>query len=155
MTKDELLASIRDERARFDAAVAAVGIDRHTLPALDGGWSVKDVLAHVSFWERACSRWLEAVARGETPERPEVRDVDATNARAYNEAKDAALDAIVAESRAASDAIIRATEALSEADLADEQRFGFATRRMIDGNSGEHYREHAEQIEAWLARERA
>ena len=151
MTKDELLASMRSERKRIDAAVASVDDERRAQPAFDGGWSVKDVLAHISFWERTCTRWLEAVARDETPSRPEVSDVNATNAAAYQSAKALSLTDVLAESRASYDAIVHATAALSEADLADERRFGFPLWRMIDGNSGEHYREHAEQIETWLA----
>lgn len=152
MTKDELVARIRTEHARLDAAVARIGEERCIDPAFDGGWSLKDIFAHIGFWERACTRWLEAVARGETPDRPEVRDVDATNADAFDAAKPRALADVLAESHASYDGIIRATTSLPDSELGDERRFGFPIWRVIDGNSGEHYREHAEQIEAWLAR---
>jgi hypothetical protein len=151
MKKDELLARIHDDRERLDAGVARVDAGRLAEPLLEGGWSIKDVLAHVSFWERTCAGWLAAVARGETPERPEVRDVDATNARAFADARGLPLDQVQEAARVAYAAIVDATRALSGAELADESRFGFPLWRMIDGNSADHYREHADQIEAWLA----
>jgi hypothetical protein len=154
MTKTELVANIRRDRAALDALLGEIDDARTLEPSLDAGWSVKDVLAHISAWERACTGWLETVARGATPERPEVRDVDATNAGYYERAKDAPLAEVAAESAASYDALLAAVERLSDADLDDETRFGFPMWRMIDGNSGEHYREHIEQIGAWLERPR-
>jgi len=151
MTKDELLGRMREDRSRLDAAVDRVAARGRTEPAFGGGWSINDILAHVSFWERTCTGWLVAVAEGRAPARPEVRDVDATNARAHAEARGRTPEAIARDAREAFAAIIDATASLSDADIADEARFGFPVWGMIDGNSAEHYREHAEQIEAWLA----
>ncbi len=150
MTKSELLANIRRERATLDALVASLSEAEMIAPELDAGWSVKDVLAHISVWEERCASWLETVARGETPERPEVQDVDDENARDYAAAKDAALAAMLAQSRESHAALLRSVEALAEGDLADERRFGWPTWKMVSSNSDEHYREHIEQIEAWL-----
>ncbi len=156
MTNTELLTDIRGDRARLEAAVARIDEAQLTAAALDAGWSVKDVLAHISLWERLCTRWLRAVARGDTPERAEVQDVDTTNARAYEAAKDAPLADVRERSRASYAALLDAIERLTDADLEDEQRFGWPTWKMIESNSAEHYREHAEQIEAaFSAQERA
>ncbi len=151
MTKDELIASIRRDRATLDALVASLDEAQMTTPALDGGWSVKDVLAHISAWEELCASWLDAAGRGETPDRPEVRNVDETNARVYAAAKDTPLALVLARSRTSYEAMLRAVEALSDADLADEQRFGWPAWQMASGNSDEHYREHAAQIARWLS----
>jgi Protein of unknown function (DUF1706) len=150
MTKSELLASIRRERATLDALVASLSEAEMIAPELDVGWSVKDAVAHISVWERRCAGWLEAVARGETPERPEVQDVDGANARDYAAAKDTGPATVLAQSRESHAALLRSVEALAEADLADERRFGWPTWKMASSNSDEHYREHIDQIEAWL-----
>ena len=149
MTKPELLALTRSERAALDALVASIDDAALTAPALDNGHSVKDVLAHISLWERLCAGWLQAVVRGETPDRPEVIDVDATNARDHAATKDAPLADVLAESSVTYQALLDAVEALSEADLADEQRFGWPTWQLVRANSDEHYREHIDQITAW------
>jgi uncharacterized damage-inducible protein DinB len=150
MTGAELLARIRRDRAGLDAALEGLSADQQTEPSLDAGWSVKDVLAHISAWERICTRWLEAVESGESPSRPEVADLDDTNARLYDEAKERALTAVLGESRASYAALIATVERLPDTALNDKQPFGFKLWRMIDGNSAEHYCEHAGQIAAWL-----
>ena len=152
MDKAELLETIRRERAEFDALVASLTDEQLIDTSLDGGRSVKDVLAHISLWERLCTSWLDDVAEGKTPARPEVRDVDGTNEREYLRAKTLPPEEVRAESRRTYAAIVSSIEALSDADLADETRFGWPTARMASSNTDEHYREHIDQIAAWLAR---
>ena len=152
MKKEELTKRIRADRARFDALVAGLDAARLVEPSLEGGWSVKDVLAHVSVWERLCTAWFAAAARGETPDRAEVRDVDGFNARSYRDAKDRPLADVLAESRLSHGAIVAVIEGMSEAELADEQRFGRPAWQMASANSDDHYREHIEQIARWLCR---
>ena len=48
--------------------------------------------------------------------------------------------------------MVRSVESLSEADLADDTRFGWPAWQMASSNTDEHYREHIEQIRAWLNR---
>jgi uncharacterized protein (TIGR03083 family) len=151
MTKDELLAAIRRDRAAFQALVAPLSDAQLTDPTLAEGWSIKDVVAHIAAWEGRCAGWLEAAARGETAERPEVKDVDGSNARDFAAARQLSLADVLARSRAAHTAMLRAVEALSEADMRDETRFGWPTWQMASSNSDEHYREHTDQIRAWLA----
>jgi uncharacterized protein (TIGR03083 family) len=153
MTKSELLAALRRDQSRLDALVASLDDARLTAPSLDGGLSVKDVLAHITTWEDLCAGWLRDVARGVTPARPETKDVDGTNARAYATAKARPLADVIEASRASHAAIIDAIEALPDAELAAESRFGWPTWQMASSNSDEHYREHIEQIERWLASE--
>ncbi len=153
MHKEELLASIRRDRALLDALVASLSETQIVAPELEEGWSVKDAVTHISVWERRCAGWLEDVARGTTPERPEVRDVDAANARDYAAAKDLLWSTVLAESRASMQAVVRSIETLPEAELADEERFGWPTWQMASSNSDEHYREHIDQIQAWLAQQ--
>ncbi len=150
MTKDELLAAIRRDRALLDTLVAGLDEAQMLDPALDGGWSVKDALAHIAAWERLCTSWLDAIARGETPARSEVQDVNATNARFYEQARATALADVMTESARSYQAIVEAVERLPAADLADEKRFGWPTARVVSGNTDDHYREHIAQIEAWL-----
>ena len=152
MTKAELLAAIRRDRAALDALVASLTDAQMIAPSLEAGWSIKDAIAHISAWEGRCAGWLEAVTRGETPDRPEVNDVDGANARDYAAAKQQPLIDVLATSRGAHAAMLRSVEALSEADLTDENRFGWPTSQMASSNSDEHYREHTAQIESWLAR---
>lgn len=150
MNKEELLHNIRSERATLDALIATIDDRASIAPALEGGRSVKDILAHIAAWERRCAGWLQAVARGQTPDRPEVRDVDGTNARDYAAAKHFSLAEVRAQSNEAHAAMIAAVEALSDRDLTDEERFGWPGWQMASSNSDEHYREHAAELERQL-----
>ena len=147
--KAELIAALHRDWTALEALLSSLDEAQMLAPELGDGWSVKDVLAHIAVWEARCASWLESVARGVTPERPEVKDVDASNARDYAAAKDAPLATVLAQSQDAHAAMVQAVEALSEADLADETRFGWPASQMASSNSDEHYREHIEQIEAW------
>jgi uncharacterized protein (TIGR03083 family) len=150
--KSQLLDEIRRERAAFSALIAPLDDAQIAAPSLDAGWSIKDMIAHISLWERLCAGWLEDVARGDTPARPEVRDVDATNARDHEAAKDAPLATVRSASAEAHASLLAVIDALSDADLADEQRFGWPAWQMIAGNSSEHYAEHADEITRFLSR---
>jgi len=153
MNKQELVRQIRVDRARLDELVAGLDDARMVEPALEQGWSVKDVLAHISAWERACAGWIEAAARDETPERPEVRDVDAFNAAMFAANRGRQLADVRAESAASHAAIVAAIEATPDAELASDARFGWPAWQMASANTDDHYREHIAQIEAWLARD--
>jgi uncharacterized protein (TIGR03083 family) len=146
-----LLAAIERDWDALQSLIERVGDARMTEPSLDAGWSVKDVLAHIALWEGICARWLEAAARGETQDRPEVKDVDGTNARGFERAKARPLSDVIRESRTRHARIVAAVEALSGEELASDARFGWPSWQMTDSNTADHYREHIDQISRWLA----
>jgi uncharacterized protein (TIGR03083 family) len=151
-TRDEALALIRERRAALDACLADVPPERMTAPGVADGWSVRDVLAHIAWWER----WLVRVLRGERGALAELaqmrRDdgqqvVDRLNAATYDANRDRPLPEILADARPAYDEALRATASQTEDAFA---RY----RRVVAANTWEHYDEHAEHIRDWLARER-
>jgi uncharacterized damage-inducible protein DinB len=52
-TRDEVLKLVRSGRAELEAALARIPEERIEEPLLDGGWSAKDLMAHVAHWEMA------------------------------------------------------------------------------------------------------
>lgn len=155
MNKQELLAAIRRERAAFEQAVARVGEARMTAPSLDGGRSVKDVLAHVSAWEKICM----ALIRNRTPIDPPAQgetgpSTDVINDRIYEGSRDKPLDEVVAEAQRSYADIVALVESLSDDELSAVQGGGEEGPRvgeLIGGNGNGHYREHTAQIERWLS----
>lgn len=157
-SKDELQALNHSERAALLEAIERMGRHRLEAPVLDDGWSVKDVLAHISVWERRIVRAIEAATRGEHVDWPEpgfpMTDdgVNAVNARDFESHRKDALPDVVAESQASFDAIIACVEAMPEAEVMSAPAWrNIPMHVMIGANAWEHYREHIDQIEAWIA----
>jgi hypothetical protein len=151
MTKDELVASIRRDRATLDALVARIDAPRRTEPVLDGGWSVKDALAHVTAWEQRCLGWIRD---GGADKPPLFTDeaINAYNAGVYEANRDRPLDDVLAESKRSFEQMVTTVEALPADEIAAPPAWAAAItlERIIDANSAEHYREHIEQLRRWL-----
>lgn len=153
MNRDELLGAIKRDRDIFDGLVGRVPEGRMTERALDSGWSVKDVLAHIAAWEQLCLKWIKENKREElTAGTDNDGQVDALNARLYAANRDRSLKEVREESRHSYEQMVAAVEWLSDADIAVEP--GWAPGRelwqIIDANSADHYREHIEQLSRWL-----
>jgi hypothetical protein len=152
VTKSELLAAIRRDRARLDALLASVPRERMTEPTLDGARSVKDVLAHISAWEKICM----ALVRNKTPVDPphsgETRpSTDLINQRVYEGSRDRPLEDVVADAQRSYADMLALVESLSDDALAALQGAGGPpVAELVSGNSDHHYREHIAQIERWL-----
>ncbi len=82
MNKVELLANIRSGRAQFESTLAPLSDDQLQAPQLHGGWSIKDVIAHLGFWEQDTALRFSALLRGAEPP-DEGLTLDELNARVY------------------------------------------------------------------------
>jgi hypothetical protein len=157
MTKDEFLARIRQERAKLDEVVDRVGESRMEEPALEGGRSVKDVLAHISAWEKIA---VGLVRRNEPLKAPPPGEngpsTDAINDKVYQDNRDRPLPDVVAEELQSYASLIALVESMSQAELetpiGGQEHAGQSppAAAIIGGNSDGHYQEHVEQIERWL-----
>ena len=71
LRKQELLNEIRRERAALDDTLALLTPRQMTRAGVTrGGWSVKDVLAHLVEWQQMNLDWYAAGLRGEKPAMP-------------------------------------------------------------------------------------
>jgi uncharacterized protein (TIGR03083 family) len=127
VAKDALIAEIRAARARFDEIVARVPRERLTEPILPGGWSVKDVLAHVAWGEREGI----GVVRARALVGSELWELseDERNAAVVNASRDRGLEQVLREYRDAFSEYIAAITTLTNEDLNEPGRFeGLAAR---------------------------
>jgi uncharacterized protein (TIGR03083 family) len=120
VTTDELLATIRADRARFDAVLERVPPELLEDPILPGDWSVKDVLAHIVWGDREGSGVMRARALvgSDLWQLPQ----DERNAIVVRESRSRALDEVMAEYRSSFDDFLVALEALSEEELNEPDR---------------------------------
>ena len=165
MTKPLLLERLRAGRAEWEALLAAVSAGRMAEPGVEGTWSIKDILAHVTVYEQWTADQLAAAQRGETQMvvRPDIPpgadsyDTDERNAAYYAAHRDLPLAQITAWSRDEYPRLLAAVEALPEDTLITPGRVplmgGGALWQLVAGNTYDHYAAHAAAIRAWLAAE--
>jgi Protein of unknown function (DUF1706) len=162
MNKAELIRAMQSARAEWESVLALTSEDRMTLPVLHGGWSVKDTIGHVAYYERWLQDWLEAAVRGQVTvaSHRDLLGVDARNAIIWGENKDRPLSEILDESRYVFDRLFQIVKLLPEADLLAPYAYdryvlpfwdeSMALWECIADDSYDHYREHTANIRRWL-----
>ncbi len=108
-------------------------------PDTVGEWSVKDIMAHITFWEGRLIHQIGLIERGETP--PETDDFESINQEQATRSRGANLDDVKAQFDAMHDQVMALLEATP-----------VMTREMVAGNTYEHYDEHLADIKAAFGR---
>ncbi|PZS03659.1 MAG: hypothetical protein DLM69_02775 [Candidatus Chloroheliales bacterium] len=158
MNKAELLDDIRHEHERLEGLVGQLGEDQLTAPGVVGDWSVKDILAHITAWDRLLPGWLEAARIGAHPKLPSEgyswADEDKLNEAIYKANKDAPPDKVMAGFQASYHRVLQEVGALSDEQLTEPQQYawmhGKPLSSLVATDTSEHYKEFAEAIESWL-----
>lgn len=153
----DLLQRIHTSRAALDQTIAGLSEQQLATPGPDGGWSVKDHLAHLAAWERK----LLAIIQGQPgyvglqvdPATYEHSDIDELNAILHERFRALSPAAALAASRQSYEQLMAAIGRLSAADLGAPYAPGDPDdhRRIFDGivdNTYAHYDEHCAAIEA-------
>ncbi len=157
MKKGDLLARIRQDRAAFAALWHGLTDAQMTArPAIQPTWSVKDLIAHITYWESYMIERLSHVLAGGADRRLRSdEEVDTINANVYAAHKDDAL----ADVRAAFDASLARVEALiaplTDAQINDASLYTgmeIPPLYVIIGNTFGHYADHIDDLRAYVER---
>ena len=162
MDKQQLLETMKTTRADWEALLTKVGEARMTVAGVTGNWSVKDVVVHLTAWEKQTVARLTAVRHGGTPEPapwpPNLSEED-ENEWIYEANRKRTLRDVLDDSRRVHDQVMKQLQSVTDEELNQPGRFnwldGNKLADYIPGNTYEHYQEHGELIRKWLARERA
>lgn len=162
MNKRELLEVMGNERARWEAVLAEIDPNRFEEPTMHGGWSPKDTVGHVAFYERWLLQWLEDAVRGKVAvaTHRDLLNVDERNALIRAENRDLPMQDILEEAAQVFDRLVQFVKAMPEPDLLDPYRLqryvvpfwgeAWPVWKCIAGDSYEHYAEHTANLRAWL-----
>ena len=154
MTVAELIRQIRATSTRMELLLAQLSVAEINQPGAVGVWSVKDVLAHIAFWELYAVNILRSIARGETPLLPADDETERKNASVVAQYYQRSLAAVISDWQQAREDMLDALEDLDDEVLNDPNYFPWsAGRSLLDriaGNSFDHEQEHIEQIRAWI-----
>ena len=144
----------RRDRAEWDRLIAEIPEKRMLEPALPGDWSIKDVIAHVNWYEREMVNVVEnrALLGSHLWEFP----ADERNIPIYEQNKDLPLKQVLAEHSELFEQLWGLVSQLDDEDLVDASRFDqmpadWEPWRVIASNTYEHYQQHIPDIRAWLA----
>jgi hypothetical protein len=133
-----LQAAAETEREVF----AAVAPAERDVPPADGGWSPKDVLAHLAAWRGHQVARMRAVREGHD-EPADGRETDAINAVIHAERANWTWARVLRDAEATADALLAEVEAASDDTLANDRING-----TIMGNGPEHELTHLSGVAA-------
>jgi hypothetical protein len=130
LRKQDLLNEIRIERTALDAALAPLTSRQMTMAGVTkGGWSVKDVLAHLVEWQLMNLDWYAAGLRGEKPAIPapgfSLRELPRLNEMIYRKHHRRPLQAVLRDYRSYHERVVALIETLPDADLVTLGRFSW------------------------------
>jgi hypothetical protein len=126
----ELLDEIQRERSALDDTVALLSARQMTMAGVTrGGWSVKDVLAHLVEWQQMNLTWYAAGLKGERPAIPApgftLRELPRLNEVIYRKHRRRSLEAVMRDYRSYHERVVELVESLPDVDLVTLKRFSW------------------------------
>jgi DinB superfamily len=152
----ETLERVQRSRAEWDALVSSVPDDRWQIEAWPDGWNLRDIIAHVDFYEW----WAgELVRKRDWPvvdPSLNTMDTDARNNALYALNKERSFDEVRSDSERCHYSLIDALEGLTDTEFDNPTLLGMEgpgwTVEEIAGNQiWGHYEMHKPHVEAILA----
>lgn len=155
MERTELLALIRDGRQELEEALARFDDRQWAEPLLPNGWTLKDLVGHLGFWEQRIATLYDILSAGDVPQDTVNEEtLDELNARVYTENQLLPLGIVQENELDGYRAIAAVAQNAPEDDLFDPGRFpwtdGQPFYRFIAENTYEHYADHVPDLRAML-----
>src|SRR6266700_345061 len=160
LSKTQLLAELNQENADWQALLDEIGEANMTQPEVAGGWSIKDIVAHITGWRRrTVSRFQEALNHEPVAPPPwpkELQEADEINAWIYETNRDRPLADVLSDSREVFQQLVAALDAFSDDELQDPQRIEWLQGEPLSGKFvfSHFHEEHEPDMRAWLDRVR-
>jgi hypothetical protein len=156
MTGARLAEILRAERARWNALLDQVGLERMDIPGVEGEWSAKQLVAHLTWYEQAIVEGAQqALTTGTfTRRRPADMGLDEMNASIAEESRARPASDVLAEADAVFEALLALIGVCPQELLNDPQLLGLPDDTppwmRVANNSYAHYREHEPALRVWL-----
>ena len=150
MKRSGLLQRLDQRWDELRDAYAGLPDAEMTEPGVTGGWSVKDIVAHVTSWEEESLKHLPDVLAGRRPPRYSVTygGIDAFNARTVGQRAKLSLAEVLRQRDDTHRRLVDFLRTVAESQLVRETRF----RRRLRLDTYGHYRKHADAIRKWRAK---
>ena len=147
MASRRLLEQMDDAWNGFTASYAGLTEAELLEPGVIGNWSVRDIIAHVTWWEEEALHHLPTILAGGRAPRYSTTygGVDAFNALKTREKAGLSLAEVLREQTDVHERLVRYVMTISESELARAGRF----RRRLRLDAYGHYPKHAVAIQRW------
>ena len=165
MKKSELLNWLQEEYQQWEAFLDQIGPARVDQPGVAGHWSIKDVVAHLTGWNRSLVARLQAAQRGEPEPSPpwpaHLQDEDEINAWIYESNRERSVREVLDESHRVFQEFLAVIDDLPEDVRIDQVHQGKRVYRLVwlgntrfpVGEFFDHFHDdHEPDVRAWLAR---
>lgn len=167
MKKAELLNWLQDEYQQWEGLLDQIGEARMDQPGVNGHWSIKDLVAHLTGWQPRLITRIQAAQRNE-PEPPppwpaHLQTDDEINAWIYEANRGRSVREVLPESHQVFQQLLAVIEGLPD-DVWIETIRGsskreyhlvwLGDRRFPAGEFFDHFHDdHETDVHAWLVRE--
>ena len=143
--KSLLLGLMRTEHSQLEALLNSLSEEQMLRPNVVGTWSVKDVLAHLTWWEQAMISEIVHGVELDPGLNGEPWSTERANELMVEAKRGTPLAEVLAAFHDSYQQVLPMVEHLSEEDLASEELY-----THLANNTGNHYAEHRQMIEAGL-----
>ena len=147
MTRKQLLARLDAAWVAFQNVHAGLSDEELLESGVVDDWSVKDLVAHVTWWEEEALKHLPLILAGERPPRYSVTygGIDAFNTLMAVQTRDLSLDDVRRQANVTHRRLVDYIRGVPEELFARETRF----RRRLRLDTYSHYPIHTTAIREW------
>lgn len=147
MDRRQLLGRIENAWERLKSSYAGLSEAELLEPGVTGAWSVRDIVAHVTWWEEEALTHLPLILAGGRPPRYSVTygGIDAFNALKTKEKAGLSLSEVFRERDETHTRLLDYVGRVPEDRIVRETRF----RRRLRLDTYGHYPKHARAILTW------
>jgi hypothetical protein len=150
MNRQQLLKQLDTAWTAFQVSYAGLSDAQLMEPGVTGQWSVKDLIAHVTWWEEEALQHLPRILTGGRPPRYSLQygGIDAFNAQMTEQTRGLSLADVLRQSEDTHQRLLAYIHSVPEEPFTRETHF----RRRLRLDTYSHYPKHAKAIRAWRER---
>lgn len=162
-TRDAILDRLHDEYEAFTNVLDDLAVEQMIEPNVVGEWSIKDLVAHLVYWNRLPVQEIEAALNGVEPSTvvnrtdddvTQPEQVNAINERVVEESYNDSVGDVMANFAHSYQLLLQTVNHLPDSAFEIggeiERLLGDTIEDTLNNNTYEHWAEHRTQVEAWM-----
>lgn len=147
MNTQQVLEKLDKAWKEFEQSYSGLSREQLMIPNVTGKWSIRDIIAHVTWWEEEALKHMPVILQGERPPRysDKYGSIDDFNAIMTVKRSHLTLDEVLSQHEEVHERLMAYVRAASEDLWATETKF----RRRLRLDTFGHYPVHTNAIRAW------